>query len=368
MAIRTISVAGGNYNSAATWDEGIVPTSADDVVARVGGDSGNLVINVNSVAKTVDFTNYSSTLSGSATWTISGSFKYIGTMIVSYIGTLTFNATATLTSNGQTHPGHLSFITTATQTYTFADNWTISGNFSNSANGSSFNGSTVFVGGDLTNTNAADNPMTASFVMNGTGTLLCTSNWGSSININTAGTITLGSVIRLSQQSGAARTLSYTAGTIINTGSTLRIVRRGWTVDTSGMTWNNVEMLQSDDPNTLILGSDINIAGNLLFNAVAGSELSVTGAKNFNIYGNCTISNTTRNIVGNCKLKFLGINPIFSNAMTTAWIALNIDIDIAGTITFNTGIKQIGIMTYINGIAAGRLVFNRKTTASVFGE
>lgn len=62
MATRTISAAGGNWNSTSTWDEGVVPTSADDVVARGDGTSATtaqLTINVTAACRSFDCTNLS---------------------------------------------------------------------------------------------------------------------------------------------------------------------------------------------------------------------------------------------------------------------------------------------------------------------
>ena len=75
MATRTVANGGGNYNAGATWVEGIAPTSADDVVFT--STSGTLTINVASAAKTVNFTNFTGTIDGTNTWTISGSVTFV---------------------------------------------------------------------------------------------------------------------------------------------------------------------------------------------------------------------------------------------------------------------------------------------------
>lgn len=65
-ATRTISDAGGNWDSSTSWVEGAVPTAADDVVASA--TSGNLTINVAAACRSIDLSSYpaSSTLTHNA--------------------------------------------------------------------------------------------------------------------------------------------------------------------------------------------------------------------------------------------------------------------------------------------------------------
>jgi hypothetical protein len=60
MAIRTIANGGGLWSLPATWVEGAVPLNSDDVVATA--TSGNVTIDVNSVCRSIDLTNYVNTL------------------------------------------------------------------------------------------------------------------------------------------------------------------------------------------------------------------------------------------------------------------------------------------------------------------
>ena len=95
MATRTISDAGGNYNATATWVEGVVPTSADAVVATA--TSGQLTVNVSSAALSINFTNYVNTLTMNNNLTVSGSVTLVAAMNISGTGVLYVIATATLT-------------------------------------------------------------------------------------------------------------------------------------------------------------------------------------------------------------------------------------------------------------------------------
>lgn len=71
MATRTISNAGGSYNSTATWVEGVVPTSVDDVVATA--TSGNLTVSTTAQARSLDLAGYSGTLAMNGALTLGSS-------------------------------------------------------------------------------------------------------------------------------------------------------------------------------------------------------------------------------------------------------------------------------------------------------
>lgn len=60
MATRTLSVAGGNWNTPATWIENFVPTLADDVVCNAS--SGNLTIDIAAACLTLDQNGYTGTI------------------------------------------------------------------------------------------------------------------------------------------------------------------------------------------------------------------------------------------------------------------------------------------------------------------
>ena len=64
MATRTIANGGGNWNATGTWVEGVVPTASDDVVATA--TSGALTINVAAACRSINLTNYVSTLTHNA--------------------------------------------------------------------------------------------------------------------------------------------------------------------------------------------------------------------------------------------------------------------------------------------------------------
>lgn len=98
MATRTVKVAGGNWSATGTWNEGIVPTAADDVVFLAG--SGTLTIDGTSgspsLCRSFDCTNFTGTLAHGAAAQLNigdgtaGVFKLVSGM------TYTPNATAVL--------------------------------------------------------------------------------------------------------------------------------------------------------------------------------------------------------------------------------------------------------------------------------
>lgn len=107
--------AGGNWSADATWSttsgggaDTVKPTAEDDVI--FDANSGNVTIDATAVAKSLDCTGYTNTLSGSSAITVVGaatstvSVKIAGT--ITWTGTLNLNPTAAdtnieLTSNGK---------------------------------------------------------------------------------------------------------------------------------------------------------------------------------------------------------------------------------------------------------------------------
>jgi len=112
MATRTIAAAGGNFGVAATYDEVASPTSADDVVARGGGDSGNLTINSSVACRSLDLTNYAATLAYSGTNRVlsigdasGGLLKLVAGMTVTLATAARIEFVSTATGNAITTAG-----------------------------------------------------------------------------------------------------------------------------------------------------------------------------------------------------------------------------------------------------------------------
>jgi len=118
---------GGSYNVQATWetspgaaDSPAVPTASDDVIGTAL--SGQLTITASAVAKTVDLSLYTATLTHNSNigWTISGSVTF-GTLMTyspTATSTITLNATGTFTTAGLLMP----LITLSVGTTTLGDN------------------------------------------------------------------------------------------------------------------------------------------------------------------------------------------------------------------------------------------------------
>jgi len=325
MATRTISNAGGNYNTTGAWVEGIVPTSADDVVATV--TSGNLTINVASNCKSINFTNYTNTLTATSTLTVSGSVTLVSAMTISGTGTLIVDSTSTLTSNGKTWTGSLTFQNTVT--HTLADAWIVSGNLlvGIAAQGPTINGFSISVGGSLSSTSVGSAFGTANVILNGTGTWSWSSGWCFfPITINTVGTITISNV-------SIGANFVHVAGIVVTTGSTLRLSAATYSITSNTIIWNNV-ILGTTTSFTTTLNDDLNINGNLTIGANFNTQ-TVNG-NNINLSGSLSSSAGTTNLTGTTVLNFVGTGTWSG----TSTIKSNVNINTAGTLTIS------GTVTY----------------------
>jgi hypothetical protein len=189
MATRTISNTGGNYNSTATWVEGVVPTSADDIVATA--TSGQLTINVASAARSIDLTNYANTITFNNNWTLGGGAvtNIIGDTNTQYAGTgsLIINQVNNVSQNNTNRIPELVFGGNKTLlTDLYAANFRLGGTTL------TVNGFTIYSNGNLgllTTSTVPGDVMIGStnIVCDGSGLMSFAYNCSGSLTINTAG-------------------------------------------------------------------------------------------------------------------------------------------------------------------------------------
>jgi hypothetical protein len=207
MATRTISNAGGNYNATGTWVEGIVPTSADDVVATA--TSGQLTVNVASAASSFNFTNYTNTLTLNAVWTVSGGVlqTFVAAMGISGSSSIFITSSnAQITSNGKIIP-NLSFNSNKTLNDVLN---VVNFSFNNSLN---IINNSLNVSGSLTSgiNSTIGGPGNTFINLTGTGPITLPNYRGSGLVINSPTTIS-GSTTGIGLGGGGV--LTYSAGTL----------------------------------------------------------------------------------------------------------------------------------------------------------
>jgi len=327
MAIITISNAGGNWNATTAWVGGVVPTAVDDVVATA--TSGPLSLNTTAVAKSVNFTNYVNTFSlTSGTLSIAGNLTFsTGMTITGTSSILAFTASATWTSNSKTWTGNY-LVNTAALTITLADAAVINGSVTHTSGGTThtINGFTLSVNGNITASSGRTFTGTTKYIFSTTTTQTITvsGTFQSNIDINASGTVTFGTF------NYSTGTLTYITGTVITTGSTLTLLS-ATTLNTGGMTWNNVQLNTATQTHTLT--SDLNISGT--FSLLASANI-VNGAFNINISGSLTSSfaiSGTATIIMNGTGTWSGAGAVRNNlTFNTAGT-----ITISGTVSYSTG-------------------------------
>lgn len=245
---RTLSVAGGNWNTAATWVEVAVPTAASDVVMLGNGLSGPLTIDGTSgspsLARSVNFTNYSGTLTWAASKELDvgdgggGSLIFVSGMTTSPSSTSILKMLSTTTGNTVTFAGKVLGLVTwngsggawnltdnpnTSRDYTFTAG-TVT--FATAWNGHAFtcNGGTVnATSGTITLTatssvagctfNAAGQTMIATSFTASSGSYTVGTHTGSGSFTDSGGTVTFGA------GGATATSMAYSAGTTTSSGT-----------------------------------------------------------------------------------------------------------------------------------------------------
>jgi hypothetical protein len=311
MAVRTISAAGGNWNSTATWVGGVIPTTSDHVVGDAS--SGQLTVNVNATVQYVDFSAYTQTLTitnflqtslASATNVFGSGMSFAGTGNYNFYnspGTIIYNTTNRLPS-----------LQIANGTKTFStDVYCV--NFL-TQNEVTYNGNSIYISGNLISNSACNG--TTKFVIDGTGTLT-TLNHNVETIINTTGTTTFSNVRLGNNVNNSTTTIfRHQQGTIVNPriGTFLNYgVSGSTTFDLiSGTTWDLTLYSQTS---TLTVPSLVNFTGTCNFDNFVVSNTGGRGdAFSTTSSNSIRLSGATINI-NNFQLQNNLVNPAGTQAI-----------------------------------------------------
>ena len=332
---------GSNWGTVGDWSStasptytavAAVPTTADDVIFEAA--SANCIVNTsNRVCKTINFTNYTNTITMTFNITVSGAITFGASMLVSGSGSIGSIETSTITPNGFSWPNNFT-LGGISKTYTLAANFTVLGQLTCSGTTAiTINSNTLYCNGGVFTTTTG-----------GTATIEITGgNWSgtcnNTMNLNSSGTITL--IANVGRASG---TLTYVAGTINNSGNHSLSWSGGSVNVGNNIIWNNITV----GTTSLTLVSNLYAAGTLIF----GNGGGINGA--YTIY--CTSlqhNNTSNNINGGATIEFTGTGSWSSTGVSAGFgqsVVINCG---AGTLTIADG-RRHGIvgstsLTYTSG-------------------
>ena len=335
----------GNWNSTTNWsdtDGGAsgfsVPINGDNVFLTAASGANTLTINVTSDCTSINCTGFIGTLAGSAILQVRGNLTLGAGMTNSYTGIFSVIAASTINSNGI----DINTISTIQSvTYTLASNIKITGTwFTNTGSGPTISGAFNI---EVTGTwNCNQTSGAVNFTGGATVSLTGNSTWtgysiagivliGADVTINST-TTTITGFISLGNNSK----ITYTAGTMTVTSSTLLFRGTGIVMNTSGMTWNNITCSISGSAITLL--SNLNISS--VFTMSVAS--SISGA--FNV--NTTSLSIAQTLSGTSTLVFNSTGTWSGSGAVT----MNTNINTAGTLTISGSVTYAtGTLTYTAG-------------------
>jgi hypothetical protein len=321
--------ATGNTNWSATSggaNNASVPTSADDVIFDGAGATGdtNSTISATITILSLDIqTGYTATMTHNAVLTIAGNWTYTGNYTIAGASGITISAASTITSNGITWPNALTF--SGTNTKTLVGNLSVNGVFSTS--------STQTINKTTNEILISNGGFGAGVTVGSADIYLQGGIWSG--NNFVSNLIYLNGNVTLSGTVQTAGGLTYLSGTITTTSSTLFIAGT-LSLDTNGVTWNNVRTDSSSK--TISLTSNLLMSG--LFTNSGVTTINTSNSSTWTTSGGVTVN---ANSLGNAKVILTG--GTWSGGSS---ISNNLDIDGDVTISGNVA-KAGGTLTYVSG-------------------
>lgn len=315
MAVCTISPAGGNWSAAGAWDGGVPPTSADDVVCRADGTSGNLTNDVtNQACRSMDFTNGSGY---SATWAINVANLNVGTSTAGP-GNVLIKLSTTMSLSASSANNAVTVVTTqAHQTLTCAGRtlpWRV---IVNSAGGGldladDFRSSTSTAQG-LSFSNGG-------FKSNGHG--ITATVIGATANANTRAIDLTGSLVAIGLAAGTGTPWVFSGAitnlTLTTTGSTIQVTANSNTQTFAGGGFTYAAL-------SLVMASAVTITGANTFTSITALA---SASKTLTLPASATTTATSVSLAGTDATKILSI--VSSSAGTAATLSVA-----SGTVTAN---------------------------------
>lgn len=278
MATRVAAAGGGNWTAGATWVGGVAPTAADD--AQLTGTSGNVTIDSGAVARSLDATGYTGTLTHTAAvdLTLGDATAGAGNVALKLVAGMTYTL-------GNAATSRILFQSTSATQQTITTAGKVLGNFNINGLGSSYilgDANTIGVGATLNINSGTFN----------TGNFAC--SWGQvTLTGATAKTLTLGSsaitITGLSVgYSGSGTT--FTANTAVMTFNSSTSA----TFNGNGANWNGLSLVFTNTTDAVITG--VNTLANITRTGPANKTALMTLAGNqtvtstYTVNGNSTIN------------------------------------------------------------------------------
>jgi hypothetical protein len=270
----------GNWGSTGNWSAtsggatgASVPTIADDVTFDASGNN-NCTINASarSCLSLTITSGFTATITHSQVLTVAGNVTFGANYTIAGSSSMTISAASTITSNGKTWPNNMTW--SGGDTKTLVGNLVIGGSISlptsaslNKTTSETFTCSGINIAANLSGT--AD-----IYLVGGTWT-----NGGiTNNNLFLQGNITVNSIVNY-----GTGTLKYISGTITTTSSTLQL-NSSCTIDTTGMSWNNVSANSSVITvtlNSLLTASGTLTLQNTTFTGTTGFTVGTLTTLNF---------------------------------------------------------------------------------------
>lgn len=350
VAGQTITMTGAS--GTATWSMGGAGYIASNLtITGAVTISGNVYYKtgtINTSAATITWSSATFNVAGSCTLTDtnSGTPNWAG-------GTINGSATGTLTLGQTTTVLNLT-VTTVSQSLTISSN-------------------NIIVAGNLTTITNATITGTQTITMTGaSGTATWTGgslNYGLGCNLVFLGggnTITLGTFINVGYVTG--KSVTYTSGNIVTTGSTLYIGNVSVTLNTAGMTWNNISSsnVTTTSPilsSALTCSGVFTISNNVTFSGsyivtvgfITQGAFTLTLSANMTCTGNYTNTGTsiingafTLSIGGNLTLAFALSGTATINLTGGTWTASTSVCTLSNALNFGGNVAITGTVYYNN--------------------